>query len=247
LAYSKSYTYADGTVLTADNQNSNDEAAKFYVNQEVIQADFSNDFTTSDIARGEVEPILGSHSFTTGHIYGGSNSKTTLERAYFTSHIKPTIQTSNSLYIYTPLYETGTEVDMEYDGLVIYDFGGTFISQANDVQSNGKWDSILYLQVTNIDSKQVTLYSNTASYTFEESDVNNAYSGNHDPFGDYGNIPASFSQEDPEDQYSTRRWCGFCQYISLSAGRYAFTVVVNAKVEQGFASARSFNIEVLYV
>jgi hypothetical protein len=197
LAYSKSYTYADGTVLTADNQNSNDEAAKFYVNQEVIQADFSNDFTTSDIARGEVEPILGSHSFTTGHIYGGSNSKTTLERAYFTSHIKPTIQTSNSLYIYTPLYETGTEVDMEYDGLVIYDFGGTFISQAND--------------------------------------------------GDYGNIPASFSQEDPEDQYSTRRWCGFCQYISLSAGRYAFTVVVNAKVEQGFASARSFNIEVLYV
>lgn len=248
MPYSKSYTYADGTVLTAANQNLNDEAAKHYVNQEVTQGDLASTFDTEDIQRGELEPITSSHSFTTGHIHGLSNGVDQVSRAYFTSHIKPSIQTVNDWYVYTPLYETGTEVNMEYDGIVLYNFGGTFASSPNDVQANGFWDSVIFLQVTDLSTGDVTRYGNTRAYTYEETDViSTAASGNTDPFGATGQPSSTLGDEDPENQYSVRRWCGFCQSISLDKGRYLFTVVVNAKVEKGYTSARSFTIETLYV
>ena len=58
MAFVKPYTYTTGAVLTAANQNLNDEAAKLYVNQQVVSGDISsNTIDTDDISRGEIEAI----------------------------------------------------------------------------------------------------------------------------------------------------------------------------------------------
>lgn len=249
MAFVKPYTYTTGAVLTAANQNLNDEAAKLYVNQQVVSGDISsNTIDTDDISRGEIEAISKSMRFETGNHYAAHNGIDPITRAYFTSHIKPRAQTSNSLLLFPPLWETGTEVSLEYEADILFDFGGTFISTENDIQSNAWWDSLVFLEMVNLANGDVTRYGVTRSYSFEEVEPdssNPAPGGSVDPFG--GNYIANTLGNDADTKFALRRWIGFRKVLSgLSPGRYLFRTVVNPKVEQGFASARNYTIEVFY-
>ena len=44
MAFTKPHNYVDGQTLDADDQRSNEEAAKVYVNQEIVPADYGTDF-----------------------------------------------------------------------------------------------------------------------------------------------------------------------------------------------------------
>lgn len=43
MGYTKQYTYANDTVLSADNHASNEKALKEYVNQEIVSGDLATD------------------------------------------------------------------------------------------------------------------------------------------------------------------------------------------------------------
>ena len=248
MPYTKPYTYTTGATLTAQNQNSNDEAAKKYVNQGIVVGDFATEtLDTEDIARGEFEPITKSHSFVTGHHHGGHKTPRAQDRAYFTSHIKPSLQVSNTYFAYQPLYETGTEINLEYDADVIIDFGAPFISELNVVQTNEWWDSLQFLEIEDLSSNTVTRYGVTRAYSFEEIPLSSsipASGGSVDPFG--GLPPSSVLGNEPDGKYAVRRWIGWRKGLSLTAGRYLIRSVINAKVEEGYTSSRNFTIEILY-
>jgi hypothetical protein len=248
MAFVKPYTYVDGSVLDAENQNLNDEAAKTYVNQGISTLDYANgSIGTENIARGEIEPITKSHRFETGHHYAAHNGIETTSRAYYTSHIKPRNQQSNTFFVYAPLWETGTEVNLEYDADIIFDFGGTFISLENDPKPQRWWDSVVFLEMYNVATNETTRYGVTRSYSFEEVPVdssNPTAGGNVDPFNGYY-INNTIGNES-EAKFSVRRWIGFRKKLTFPPGRYQFRVVINPKVEQGFTSARNFTTEVFY-
>ena len=74
MAFVKPYTYVDNQVLTAENQKSNDEAAKEYVNQNIGQSDFvDNALGTEEISPGEIEPITKSMRFECNAHYAAHN------------------------------------------------------------------------------------------------------------------------------------------------------------------------------
>jgi hypothetical protein len=249
MAFVKPYTYVDGAVLTAENQKSNDEAAKEYVNQNIAGDDFVlNAIGTEEISPGEIEPITKSMRFECNAHYAAHNDIEQLNRAYFTSHIKPRAQQSNTKFIYQPLWETGTEVNVEYPSRVIVDFGGTFISLENEVRSNRWWDSVVFLEQLDLQTGEITRFGSTRGYSFEEVNVtatgNPNAGGNVDPWN--GNEPGNVLNNESETRFAVRRWIGFRKHLTLQPGRYAYRTVINAKVEQGFTSARNFTIEVFH-
>lgn len=251
MAFTKPYTYVDGTVLTAENQNLNDDAAKVYVNQGIGASDYAaNSLNTENISRGEIEPITKSMRFETGLHHAAHNDIEQTNRAYFTSHIKPRAQQSNSFFVYQPLWETGTEISVEYPAYIMFDFGGTFISLENDVKSQRFWDSVIYLEETNVDTGVQTRYNATISYSFEEVNIgisNPSPAGTVDPFG--GQYIGNTLGNEDEARFALRRWIGFRKVLNKQAGqegRYNYRLVINPKVEQGFTSARNFTIEVFY-
>ena len=100
MPYVKPYTYVNGNVLNGSDQDNNDSTAKLYVNQNILVTDLAAEaFDTADIERGELDPIVNHHQFTTGDVWGRFNdSAATRDRSYWTSHTKTndTVQTSNN-------------------------------------------------------------------------------------------------------------------------------------------------------
>ena len=246
MPYLKPYTYVDGNVLDAANQDANDSSAKIFINQDIVQADYENEaFDTSDFQRGELDPIVGHHQFTTGEVWGRFNdSAVTRDRSYFTAHTKTNddAQTSNNSKQYQAIYEAGDTFVLEHDGSIFFTFGAQFISQSNDTNTKGKWDSRVYLMVATPTNPTPTIVQGTRCYTFEETSAVPS-AGTKDPGSvNYIGTPA------PRDDFKqNRRWVQFQWMVNnLSAGTYRFFVAVNPKVEQGFSSARQFTAEVFY-
>jgi hypothetical protein len=138
MAYSKTYTYADGTVLSADDHNSNEQGAKEFINQGSRAADLgTNVFDDADIALGELQPITNHFVFPSGEVHGLQNGILPVNRAYFTSNIKAGNQTSNTLEVWTTLFESADSLDLEENADVFITWGGTFFSEANTIIANG--------------------------------------------------------------------------------------------------------------
>ena len=246
MPFSKPYAYVDGTVISSTDQNSNDDAAKIYVNQGSIQADYVNEaFDTSDIQRGELDPITNHHQFTSGEVWGRFNDSVARDRSYFTAHTKTNdlVQISNTSQQYQSFYECGDTVVMEHDGAIFFTFGGTVICSSNDVNIKGKWDSRVYLMSATDASPQPQIIQGTRCYVFEETTAV-ASAGTVDP----GSFNFTLVTPPPRDDFNqNRRWVQFQWMVqNLSAGTYKFFVAVNSKVEIGFASARQFTMEVFY-
>ena len=231
MAFAQPYTYVAGVLSATDNE-SNEEAAKVAINQETYVANYvSNSFDYDSIQRGELDPIVNHHQFTTGEVQGLFTDSTITDRAYFTSETKANSQTASVQY--QDLYHTGDRVRLEYPGAVFITFGAAFACSPNHAGTkgpgNGGWDSEILLRYT-VESTNVTTYvSGTISYTYEETGSGSATNDS----GGYGS--------------TARRWTGWQWMIKgLSAGYYQFCVAINPRVEEGNVAERQFTIESFY-
>ena len=249
MPYTKPNTFADGASLNASDIDGNDQALRKYINGEVVQADLANDaFDTPEIQLGEYQPITNEYTFATGIDTGNATGIEPEDRAYFTSNIKKGRQTDNSLFIWTASYHTGPEIYLEQTADVLITFGGTYVSQENDIAAKGFWDSQIKLAYTYGNNQQLTFVEQTRSYTFEEAQPTATVSGTFDPFGLTGKPSSALpGYELTEISYGLRRWIGWTMILrNLAPGSYKFSYYINAKVERGFTSARNFKAEVFY-
>ena len=247
MPYVKPFTYVSGNVLDATSQDSNDSDAKIFINQGIVQADYNDAvFETSDFQRGELDPITNHHQFTTGEVWGLFNdSAITRNRSYFTAHTKTNnaTQTSATSKQYQAIYECGDTVVLEHDGSIFFTFGAQIISEANDVNTKGKWDSRVYLMISTPTTPVPTIIQGTRTFTFEETTAV-AFAGTKNP----GSVTNPFGVPQPRDAFNqNRRWTQWQWMINnLPAGTYRFFVAVNPKVEIGYSSARQYTMEVFY-
>jgi len=245
MAYTKPYTYVTGNVLSAADQNNNDDSAKKYVNQGIVQADYTSQMIDFDqIESGELDPITSAYRFVSGEVLGQANGTEDINRAYFTSHVKPNRQQSNSRQYWQTLSETGQTLDLLHTADVLITFGATFICSENDIQPNGRWASIPKLRYKTKPTDEWQPVEATLSLAFEETTA--AGAGTFVPC-----VPTSFGvfpyPAASEPQYALRRWVGWTWVVKgLAPGYYSFSVTIDSKVESGFSSARSFTCEVFY-
>lgn len=245
MAFVKPYNYVDGTVLSGANQQLNDDAVKKYVNQGIVFADYADSNIDFDqIQSGELQPITNQYRFVSGEVLGQAVDKETVNRAYFTSNIKTGRQTAVDPLIYQSIYNTGQTLYLSSTADILITFGATFISNENEVQGKGKWDSKISLRYRDSTSNNWETIEGTRSYSFEETTAVTAA-----PISatDESLLLANGYGDGVEAYYCLRRWSGWTWVVKgLPAGEYSFIVMINAKVEQGYSSARSFTCEVFY-
>ena len=246
MPYTKPNTFSNGSTLNASDINGNDQALKTYINQEIVQADLPEDtFDTAEIQLGEYQPITNEYTFATGIDTGNNVGIEIGDRAFFTSNIKKQRQTDNNLYLWQSSYHTAPELYLERTADVLITYGGTYISQENEVAAIGFWDSMVKLGYTYDDKQQLVFVEQSRSYSFEEAGMINSVAGSVSPFG----LTGKPSNTGPETTitYGLRRWIGYTALLKdLPAGSYKFSYYINAKVERGFTSARNFKAEVFY-
>jgi hypothetical protein len=238
MPYTKTYNYVDGATLSATGQNANDDGVKIYVNQDVVSSDYAADtFDTPDIVRGELDPINNNYMMTTGDVWGRFNDSNSERRSYFTAETKSsrTTQLASTSVQWQPIYESGDLLNLEHDEKVLITFGGLFVSNANEDNTKGKWDSPVYLVAESPAGTAIATQAATVAYTFEEAGST--------PSAGVKN-PGTLDLTDAGP--GNRRWIGFSKMFSLTAGLYRLYVAVNPKVEQGFCSARQWTCEVFY-
>jgi hypothetical protein len=232
MAFTQSYTYVTG-VLPATSNEANEDTAKASINQETYTADYaSNAFDYDSIQRGELNPIVNKHQFTTGEVCGLFTDNPVTDRAYFTSETKANSQTASVQY--QDLFNTGDRIRLEYPGAVFITFGAAFACSDNNPATvgpgNGGWDSTIMLRYTVEATNTTTFIAGTTSYTYEETGT-----------GSWTNSPGAGGSP-------ARRWTGWQWMIEgLSAGYYQFCVVINPRVEEGCVAERQFTIETFYV
>lgn len=241
MAYVKPYTYVNGTALDGSSQEDNDEAARIAINQKTFLADIEdNSFDYDDISRGEYEPITRSHQFTSGDFIGLFTDAQVLDRSYFTSETKANDQTTSVQY--QDIYNTGNRFILEESGAFFINFGGAFASNENILATSapfndgshpgrGQWDSQVYLRIHNETTNITDIIAGTIAYTYEET--SSASAGVTNPGA--GGVTA-------------RRWIGWQWLVTnQTAGAYSISVVINPKVESGYAGARQFTCETFYI
>jgi hypothetical protein len=245
MAFVKPYTYLTNTVLSGANQSLNDDAAKKYINQGIVFGDYANSIVDFDqIQSGELQPITNQYRFVSGEVLGQAVDKEVVNRAYFTSNIRPGRQTSDNPLLWQTIYNTGQTLHLSSTADLLITFGATFISDANEVTNKGKWSSKILLRYKNASSNDWEVIEGTRSYSFEETvaatvETRLATTTNLALSNGYGNTP--------QTELCLRRWSGWTWCVKgLPRGVYTFCVSVSSKVEQGFSSARSFTCEVFY-
>ena len=245
MAFVKPYTYLTNTVLSGANQSLNDDAAKKYINQGIVFGDYANSIVDFDqIQSGELQPITNQYRFVSGEILGQAVDKEVVNRAYFTSNIRPGRQTSDNPLLWQTIYNTGQTLHLSSTADLLITFGATFISDANEVTNKGKWSSKILLRYKDASSNDWEVIEGTRSYSFEETvaatvETRLATTTNLALSNGYGNTP--------QTELCLRRWSGWTWCVKgLPRGVYTFCVSVSSKVEQGFSSARSFTCEVFY-
>ena len=248
MSYTKPNTFNNAASLDADDINGNDEELKIWTNQKSITSDLANDaFGTEEIQLGDYQPITNEYTFATGIDSGIANGIEPSDRAYWTSNVKKGRETDANLKIWLGLAETSPQIDLEQAADLVITFGGTFISNDNDVNPNGYWDSQLKLGYIYNNNTTLTFVEQTRSYSFEETVPSSASPlGVYSPFGAMA-TPSGAGDEDPEIARGCRRWIGWTAILrNLPAGTYKFVYYVDPKTEEGFTSARSFKCEVFY-
>jgi hypothetical protein len=245
MAFVKPYTYLTNTVLSGANQSLNDDAAKKYINQGIVFGDYANSIVDFDqIQSGELQPITNQYRFVSGEVLGQAVDKEVVNRAYFTSNIKPGRQTSDNPLLWQTIYNTGQTLHLSSTADLLITFGATFISDANEVRARANGQARFLLRYKNASSNDWEVIEGTRSYSFEETvavtvETRLATTTNLALSNGYGNTP--------QTELCLRRWSGWTWCVKgLARGVYTFCVSVSSKVEQGFSSARSFTCEVFY-
>lgn len=247
MSYSKPHNFVDGNVLDADNIEDNDNALKVYENQNILANDYKdNAFSTEEFQLGDYQPITNEYCFATGIATGNYTKGTQVKQAYWTSTIKKGRLTDNDLPMWTALYHTAPAVYMERPGKILITFGGDSKSAPNAIAGNGFWDTTIKLAYHKDDGPLI-FTEQARSFSFEECAFTNSSFGNVNPFGNTGKPNSLGAEGGGDGQNGLRRWIGFSALITAnSTGLYKFSLYANAKVEEGFLTARQFKCEVFY-
>ena len=236
MAFVKPFTYVNGAVLSATNHASNEDALREYVNQEIIAADVSVDtFVGESIATPRFITSVQTGDFVSKTIQGVSKIRLPQEYAWFTSTTKSDNQTSNNIKDFQSLNNTGAEVVITKDNTkVMVTFYAKAFGQLNSTVTrgpgNGKWDNKFLLQYEK--SGLVTQYEGSRSYVWEDFT---------------GLSGAGIVDPGAEGTACGHRSIMMTRMLTLDAGRYKFSVAVNAKVEKGNINCQSFTIETFHV
>ena len=260
MSFTPPNVFSADTTIEAQELLQNTEAARFYVNNGIVQADIADhSIGFLKIAPGEYRPVDQSYVFVTGDVHGNATDRTITNRAYFTSTTKANNQAGANSVQFQDVYNTGQRIYIEERATVFVTFSGAFISTKNlsstelngwnDANENGEidegeqyaiyadhpgqghWPSAILLRITNENTGVTEYHEQTLCYSFEEAGGVAAL-GTVEP-GATGNVNRRFIQF----QYMT---------TTLEPGYYQFTVAINPRVEQGFATARQFTLETFY-
>ena len=237
MGYTKQYTYVNDTVLSADNHASNEKALKEYVNQEIISADVGTDTIVGEsIATPRLVTSVQTSDFVSKTIQGVAKIRLPQEYSWFTSTTKSYNQTSTTVQDYQTLANTGAEVTIVKDNtkVMITFYAKAFTTANSSVArspNNGLWDNefVVQYELNGI----ITRLSGTRAYVFE------------DYVGALG--AAAVLDPDADGNACGHRSIMMTRMLTLSTGRYKFSVAVNAKVEVGNINCQTFTIETFHV
>lgn len=230
MPYTKPFTYV--TDFSAAEQRSNDDAARKYVNQEIVAADLSfNEYDYDSFQRGELCPINNHHTFVTGQAFGSFHDSSVIDRSFFTSLVKANSQIDSIQY--QDVYGTGDQFTLEATGTIFYTLGcTTYCAErlgpgpgAFSAPGPGQYPSTLMVRLRDESDGSYIMLAPTLSYGFEES------------------ATTALSLDPGDGGVNVRRWIGFQYMVQLSAGTYSICAAINPRVEEGFVAARSYTLE----
>ncbi len=235
MGFTQPYTYVNDTVLSATDHASNEDKLRSYVNQEIEDTDVDTDTIVGEsIATPRLVSVVQTADFVTKTVQGVSKLRLPQEYSWFTATTKSDNQTSTTVEDYQSLSNTGAEVVILKDSTkVMITFYAKAFGQTNSTVTrspgNGIWENKFVLQY----EKQglITKYDGTRSYVWELED----------------NIVGVYLNPGAQDTACGHRSIMMTRMLTLDAGRYKFSVAVNAKVEKGNINCQSFTIETFHV
>jgi len=241
MGYTKAYTYVDNTVLSATNQASNEDGLREYVNQEIIAADIATDTLTGEIiALPRIISTVYTTDFVTKTLQAQAKIRVKQQYAWFTSTTKGINQVSTTVQDYQSMYDTGAEVYIPVDNTtVMITIAFKAFAQENSTVAEspgqGRWANQFILQYEK--DGVYKRYDGTRQYVFENTTAADSTLEPVKTGLDSGRsgIPAG------------HRSIMITRMLTLDAGRYRFTVVLNPKVEKGNINCQSFTIETFHV
>jgi len=236
MGFTQPYTYVNDTVLSATDHASNEDKLRSYVNQEIEDTDVDTDTIVGEsIATPRFVSVVQTADFVTKTVQGVSKLRLPQEYSWFTATTKSDNQTSTTVEDYQPLSNTGAEVVILKDSTkVMITFYAKAFGLTNSTVSsgpgNGIWENKFVLQY----EKQglTTRYEGTRAYVWE----------NHSGFVGSVYVDPGF-----QGNGCGHRSIMMTRMLTLDAGRYKFSVAVNAKVERGNINCQSFTIETFHV
>jgi len=236
MAFTKPFTYVDGAVLSATNHALNEDALREYVNQEITASDVSVDTIVGEsIASPRFITAVQTGDFVSKTIQGVSKIRLPQEYAWFTSTTKSNNQVSTTVQDYQPLSNTGAEVVItKANTKVMITFYakafGLLNSSFTRAPSGSGYENQFLLQYEK--DGLINRYVGTSMYVFE----------NDTTLTGSGTIQ-------PNDTGAARghRSIMMTRMLTLSAGRYKFSIAVNPKIEKGNINCQTFTIETFHV
>jgi len=238
MGFTKPYTYVNDTVLSATDHASNEDKLRSYVNQEVEDTDVDTDTIIGEsISTPRLVSSVQTADFVSKTLQGVSKIRLPQEFNWFTSTTKSDNQVSTTVEDYQALGNTGAEVVItKNETKVMITFYAKAFGQENSsvTKSPGPnlWDNKFVLQYEK--DGLITRFEGSRAYVFEDASVTPS-------------APLPAVDGGQSGTAAGHRSIMMTRMLTLDAGRYKFSVAVNAKLEKGNISCQSFTIETFHV
>lgn len=235
MGYTKPYTYVNGTVLSADDHESNEESAKVYVNQEIEKADITpNSLETTDIANYRYISVGENFDFVTKGVYGNTDTVKHTNRSYFSATPKRNQQEVLNVIQWQHI-EGGcvtVDVDRSNADIVITVYAHVIVNDnlLGVVGSPGqKWWQNQFALIKDDGGGII----DTHQYVFQGA----------------GSVaaPVGLDANSGGNDASHRQFTFTYRTVANTAGRYRFALVCNPMAEIGYTTAKSITAEVFYI
>ena len=239
MAYVKPYNYVDGNILSADDQKSNEESAKVYVNQEIAVADFDpNTLDTTDIANYKYNSVTQNFEFVSKGVYGTIDNIKYTNRSYFSATPKRNQQVNIPVVQWEHIEGACVDVYIDRPAVILLTVYAHVIVNDNltgvvGTPGQKKWTNTFAISREDNTSNKTSGIIDTLQYVFGGAGV--APGAGYKDSGD-GGYPAS------------RRQFTFTYHSSVSTpGNYRYSLVCNPQSEIGYTTAKGITAEVFYI
>lgn len=136
MALTFSVTPTSGSNVLASDMETIFKEARDYINGNIVDNDIGlSSIETTDIVKGEYDPITGDHQFTCGDVYQSSIPKGPSYRVHSSVHYKQHIDKTVNVWQRIP--KTGKRIYLELPSRVIYRAFVAFRSPGNNTISKG--------------------------------------------------------------------------------------------------------------